>query len=91
MRHAHEHIKVQAEKRRKDKELVGGEDVLLKLQPYAQSSVANRPCAKLELEFCGPFLVTEHIDNVAYRLDLPPDSCIHHIFHVSQLKPFSGN
>lgn len=40
-------IKNQADKKRVDRQFVEGELVLLKLQPYAQSSVVNRPYPKL--------------------------------------------
>jgi hypothetical protein len=66
-----------------------GERVLLKLQPYAQSSVVNRPFPKLSYKFYGPFTVPERVGNAAYRLELPSTSLIHLMFHISQLKPYT--
>lgn len=88
---AQQRIKSQADKHRTDREFAVGEEVLLKLQPYAQSSLVNRPCHKLALKFFGPFRVTERIGAAAYRLDLPAASLIHPVFHVSQFKPFTAN
>jgi hypothetical protein len=34
--------------------------------------------------------VLEHVGEVAYRLRLPTDTRIHHVFHVGVLKPFLG-
>jgi hypothetical protein len=57
--------------------------VLLKLQPYAQSSVANRPFPKLSYKFYVPFTVLERVGKAAYMLDLPVASLIHPVFHIS--------
>lgn len=82
-------IKKQADKNRVDKEFEVGDSVLLKLQPYAQSSVVNRPCPKLAFKFFGPFKILARVGAVAYRLELPTDCQVHPVFHVSQLKEFN--
>ena len=38
----------------------------------------------------GPFKVVGQINEVAYKVKLPPQSCVHPVFHVSQLRKFLG-
>uniref|UniRef100_A0A8R7VIG9 Tf2-1-like SH3-like domain-containing protein n=1 Tax=Triticum urartu TaxID=4572 RepID=A0A8R7VIG9_TRIUA len=86
---AQRQFKKNADRNRTERHFQAGEQVLLKLQPYAQRSVVNRPCAKLAFKFFGPYKIIEKIGSLAYKLDLPPESQIHPVFHVSQLKPFT--
>jgi len=81
-------MKLQVDRQRSDREFAVGEHVLLCLQPYTQSSVANRPFHKLAYKFFGPYKVIKRIGKVAYKLELPTDCNIHPVFHISQLKPF---
>uniref|UniRef100_A0A8R7R628 Tf2-1-like SH3-like domain-containing protein n=1 Tax=Triticum urartu TaxID=4572 RepID=A0A8R7R628_TRIUA len=83
---AQRRFKKQADRNRTERQFQVGEQVLLKLQPYAQRSVINRPCAKLAFKFFGPYTVLEKIGLMAYKLSLPPASQVHPVFHVS--KPF---
>lgn len=62
--------------------------VLLKLQPYHQSSIG---ALKLAPKYYGPFKVEKKVEAVAYLLKLPPDSRVHPVFHVCKLKKYEGN
>lgn len=57
--------------------------VYLKLQPYVQSLVSRRANHKLSFIYFGPFQILDKVGKIAYCLQLPPDSSIHPVFHVS--------
>ena len=81
---AQNRMKQMADRGRTPREFQVGEFVLLKLQPYAQKTVVNRPYPKLSFKFFGPFKIVARIGDVAYRLELPENAQIHPVFHVSQ-------
>jgi hypothetical protein len=82
-------MKLQADVNRIEHSFQVGEQVLLKLQPYAQSSVVNEPFPKLAYKYFVPYAILERIRSVAYKLDLPPRCSVHPVFHVFQLKSFT--
>ena len=51
----------------------------------------NRPCDKLDFRRLGPFSVVKQINDVAFRLELPPSMKIHPVFHVSLLEPYKAS
>lgn len=83
---ARQYMKDKADKKRSDRVFAEGDWVYLKLQPYAQSSVAARANHKLAFHLFGPFQVLQKVGEVAYKLDQPEYAKIHPVIHVSQLR-----
>ena len=64
--------------------------VYLMLQPYRQLTLRKKGAEKLNPRYYRPFRVVRHVGEVAYELDLPMDSNVHNVFHVSCLKKALG-
>jgi hypothetical protein len=75
-----------ANKRRRPIEFEAGDHVYLRVS--AMRGVERFGIkGKLAPRYIGPFLVLARVENVAYRLELPPTLVgMHNVFHVSQLK-----
>ena len=84
-------MKIAYDQGRVEREFIIGDWVYLQLQPYQQTSLALRWSHKLSPRFYRSYRVLEQIGSVAYRLDLPPGSKIHPVFHVSILKKKLGS
>lgn len=89
--HAQQRMKKYADIRRTERTFELGQAVCLCLQPYRQTSVTHPSALKLVPHFYGPFTIIRKVGEVAYELDLPRESRIHPVFHVSQLKPKLGS
>lgn len=83
-------MKTYADQHRTERKFEVGDSVYLKLQPYKQSSLAQRSNFKLAPRYYGPYKVLEKLGSVAYKLDLPSTAQIHNVFHVSLLKKQIG-
>lgn len=60
--------KHQADKIRTERQFQVGQHVYVKLQPYMQTSLAQRLNQKLSFRYFGPFPILEKIGAVAYKL-----------------------
>ena len=49
-------------------------------------TLSTGPIPKLSPRYCGPFRILKRVGNVAYKLELPEQSKVHPIFHVSRLR-----
>jgi hypothetical protein len=81
-------MKTFADRNRTEKQFQVGDNVLLKLQPYAQATVINRPFPKLAYKYFGPYKILDRVGQVSYRLELPEGTKVHNVFHVSKIKEF---
>jgi transposase InsO family protein len=63
-----------------------GQKVLLR----TDNIKSKRPSAKLDRRHLGPFVITEKINEVAFRLDLK-GLRIHDVFHANLLEPYQGD
>ncbi|XP_075670107.1 uncharacterized protein LOC142639856 [Castanea sativa] len=83
-------MKFHADKHRSKRSFSVGDWMYLRLQPYRQKSISHKTFNKLSPRFYDPFKVLQKIEAVAYKLDLPLGSQIHHVFHVLCLKAKLG-
>ncbi|KAE8690574.1 hypothetical protein F3Y22_tig00110894pilonHSYRG00006 [Hibiscus syriacus] len=69
------------------REFQEGDEVYLKLQPYRQTSLALMKNLKLAARFFGPYKIQKRIGQVTYKLELPPESKSHPVFHWMNMTP----
>lgn len=50
-----------------------------------------RPCAKLDFKKLGPFKLLRKINNVTWKLQLPPSMKLSNSFHISLLEPYHAS
>ena len=61
--------------------------VLVKLIPQQFKSLRSVHKGLMR-RYEGPFPILGKVDKVCYKVELPLRSKIHHVFHVSYLKPY---
>jgi hypothetical protein len=84
-------MKQQADQGHSKHQFAEGDHVFLRLQTYKQNYLKVDHCQKLAPKFYGPYIVLNHVGQVAYQLDLHSHSKLHLVFHVSFLKKVIGN
>ncbi|KAL5714908.1 hypothetical protein ACHQM5_016810 [Ranunculus cassubicifolius] len=90
LQEAQSRMKYFADKNRVERSFEVNDMVFMRLQPYRQNSVSLWRNLTLAPKFYGPYKILERVGKVAYRLELPADSLIHPVLHVSQLKKQLG-
>lgn len=83
---AQQRMTLQANKHSTDRNFQIGDMVFIKLHPCSQYSVVAREFPKLATRYYGPYKIINKFGKCAYKVDLPANSDIHSVFHVSLLK-----
>ncbi|XP_070664529.1 uncharacterized protein [Malus domestica] len=85
---AHDRQKSLADKYANDQVYKVGDWVLLKLSSL-RGVVRFEKKGNLSPRYIGPYLITERVGEVAYRLELPPELFkMHNVFHVSMFRHY---
>jgi hypothetical protein len=89
---AQNRMKQQAYQHRSERIFEVGDWVFVRLKPYKSMSLKQaKKDNKLSPKYYGPYKVLEKIGTMTYKLELPPSSRVHPVFHVSCLKKVIGD
>ncbi|KAH6554871.1 hypothetical protein KP509_1Z300500 [Ceratopteris richardii] len=87
MQQAADRAKEYADRKRSPRSFEEGNRVFLQV-PAISTSLSTGKCSKLSPRYCGPWKIVKKLSDVAYRLELPLDSKVHPVFHVSKLRKY---
>ena len=89
---AQNRMKQQAYQHHSEREIEVGDLVFMRFQPYKHMTLKKQNMDnKLAPKYYAPYNILQRIGIVSYKLELPPSSCVHLVFHVSCLKKVIGN